>query len=147
VTAAKSSDPVVFFGSLFYTANLPADHTVKSQDPSNPNATTIGHFDPGGAAGFQIGSILALNPEVSMTVGWDQRFTRSTSLNGTEIPASYLVEGTLRLGTSYVYAPGRTLDLSFGVGLTPDTPNLQFSVGLPFRTTLWGPRPKKLNVK
>jgi hypothetical protein len=147
VTAAKSSDPVVFFGNLFYTANLPADHTVKSQDPSNPNATTVGHFDPGGAVGFQIGSILALNPEVSMTVGWDQRFTRSTSLNGTEIPASYLVEGTLRLGTSYVYAPGRTLDLSFGVGLTPDTPNLQFSVGLPFRTTLWGPRPKKLNVK
>jgi len=44
-------------------------------------------------------------------------------------------------------APGRTIDLSFGVGLTPDTPNLQFSVGLPFRTTLWGPRPKKLNTK
>lgn len=147
LTMAKSSDPVVFFGNLSYTANLPADHTVASQDPSNPNATTIGHFNPGSAAGFQIGSILALNPEVSMTVGWDQRFTRSTQLNGVDIPASYLVEGTLRLGTSYVYAPGRTLDLSFGVGLTPDTPNLQFSVGLPFRTTLWGPRPKKLNVK
>ena len=43
-----------------------------------------------------------------MTVGWDQRFTRSTQLNGVDIPASYLVEGTLRLGTSYVYAPGRT---------------------------------------
>ena len=147
VTAAKSSDPVVFFGNLNYTANLPANHTVPTSDPSNPNATTIGHFDPGDAVGFQIGSILALNPEVSMTVGWDQRFTRSTSLNGTPIPASYLVEGTLRLGTSYVYAPGRTIDLSFGVGLTPDTPNLQFSVGLPFRTNLWGPRPKKLDVK
>jgi hypothetical protein len=147
LTLAKSSDPVVFFGNLSYTANLPANHTVPSQDPSNPNATTVGRFDPGDAIGFQIGSILALNPEVSMTVGWDQRFTRSTTLNGTDIPASYLVEGTLRLGTSYVYAPGRTLDLSFGVGLTPDTPNLQFSVGLPFRTTLWGPRPKKLNVK
>ena len=79
-----------------------------------------------------------------MTVGWDQRFTRSTQLNGVDIPASYLVEGTLRLGTSYVYAPGKIVDLSFGVGLTPDTPNLQFSVGVPFRTTLWGPRPKKL---
>jgi hypothetical protein len=147
LTMAKSSDPVVFFGNLSYTANLPANHTVPSTDPNNPNATTIGHFDPGDAVGFQIGSILALNPDVSMTVGWDQRFTRSTSLNGTPIPASYLVEGTLRLGTSYMYAPGRTLDLSFGVGLTPDTPNLQFSVGLPFRTTLWGPKPKRLNVK
>ena len=94
--------------------------------------------------GFAIGSILALNPETSMTFGWDQRFTRSTSLNGVAIPASYLVEGTLRLGMSYVYAPGRTVDLTFGVGLTPDTPNLQFSVGLPFRITAWGPKPKKL---
>jgi hypothetical protein len=144
LTMAKSSDPVVFFGNLSYTANLAAHHTIATNDPANPGATTVGYFTPGAAAGFQIGSILALNPETSMTVGWDQRFTRSTQLNGTDIPASYLVEGTLRLGTSYVYAPGRTIDLSFGVGLTPDTPNLQFSVGLPWRTTLWGPRPKKL---
>jgi hypothetical protein len=144
-TVAKSSDPVVFFGNLSYTANLPANHTVPANDPANPDATTIGHFNPGSAIGFQLGSILALNPEVSMTVGWDQRFTRSTQLNGVDIPASYLVEGTLRLGTSYVYAPGKIVDLSFGVGLTPDTPNLQFSVGVPFRTTLWGPKPKKLS--
>jgi hypothetical protein len=144
LTVAKSSDPVVFFGNLSYTANLPANHTVPANDPTNPDAKTIGHFTPGGAVGFQLGSILALNPEVSMTVGWDQRFTRSTQLNGADIPASYLVEGTLRLGTSYVYAPGKIVDLSFGVGLTPDTPNLQFSVGVPLRMTLWGPKPKKL---
>jgi hypothetical protein len=60
---------------------------------------------------------------------------------------SFLVEGTLRLGMSYLYAPGRTVDLSFGVGLTPDTPNLQFSPGLPFRMSLWGSKPKKLPTK
>jgi hypothetical protein len=148
LTAAKSSDPVVFFGNLGYTYNMPANHTVSANDPTNPGATTIGHFNPGGAVEFQLGSILALNPELSMTVGWDQRFTRATQLNGVDIPASYLVEGTLRLGTSYMYAPGKLVDLSFGVGLTPDTPNLQFSVGVPFRTSLWGPKMKKLpNVK
>jgi len=146
LTVAKSSDPVVFFGNLSYTANLKGDHTVSANDPNNPAATMVGHFNPGDAIGFQLGSILALNPEVSMTLGWDQRFTRSTSLNGVDIPASYLVEGTLRLGTSYVYAPGKTIDLSFGVGLTPDTPNLQFSVGVPFRMGLWGPKQKKLDV-
>jgi hypothetical protein len=146
LTVAKSSDPVVFFGNLSYTANLKGNHTVSANDPTNPAATMVGHFNPGDAIGFQLGSILALNPEVSMTLGWDQRFTRSTSLNGVDIPASYLVEGTLRLGTSYVYAPGRTIDLSFGVGLTPDTPNLQFSVGVPFRLGLWGQKPRKLDV-
>ncbi len=146
-TVAKSSDPVVFFGNLSYTGNLPANHTISANDPTNPDLKTVGHFNPGDAIGFQLGSILALNPEVSMTVGWDQRFTRSTTLNGVDIPSSSLVEGTLRLGTSYVYAPGKIVDLSFGVGLTPDTPNLQFSVGVPFRTTLWGPRPKKMTTK
>lgn len=140
LTAAKSSDPVVFFGSLSYTKNLPAHHTIPVNDPNNPgNTTTLGYFRPGESFGFQLGSILALNTETSVTVGWDQRFTRETKLNGTPIPASYLVEGSLRLGTSYMYAPGRTVDLSFGVGLTPDTPNLQFSVGFPFRRMLWKP--------
>ncbi|HZY63087.1 MAG TPA: transporter [Edaphobacter sp.] len=140
LTAAKSSDPVVFFGNLSYTENLPARHTVPANDPNNPGATMVGHFRPGSSAGFQIGSILALNTETSMTLSWDQRFTRTTQLNGVDVPGSYLVEGTLRLGTSYLYAPGRMVDLSFGVGLTPDTPNLQFSVGLPFRRSLWKPR-------
>jgi hypothetical protein len=147
LTLAKSSDPVVFFGNLSYTANLAANHTVSANDPNNPTATMVGHFKPGDAVGFQIGSILALNPETSMTLGWDQRFTRATQLNGADLPASYLVEGTLRLGMSYLYAPGRTLDLSFGVGLTPDTPNLQLSVGLPFRMSLWGSKLKKLPTK
>jgi hypothetical protein len=140
LTAAKSSDPVVFFGNLSYTENLAGRHTIPSNDPDNPGGTMVGHFRPGSSYGFQLGSILALNTETSMTLGWDQRFTRATQLNGATLPGSYLVEGSLRLGTSYLYAPGRTIDLSFGVGLTPDTPNLQFSVGLPFRLSLWKPK-------
>ncbi|MCU1222448.1 MAG: transporter [Edaphobacter sp.] len=145
LTMAKSSDPVVFFGNLSYTANLRGTHSVSANDPENPDLMVPGHFKPGDSAGFQIGSILALNPETSMTVGWDQRFTRATTLNGVTVPASYLVEGSLRLGTTYLYAPGRTVDLSFGVGLTPDTPNLQFSVGFPFRTSLWHPKASHLS--
>jgi len=139
LTMAKSNDPVVFFSNLSYTANLAANHTVPVNNPMNPGATMVGRIKEGNTAGFQIGSILALNPETSMTMGWDQRFTRGTHLNGIGLPSTSLVEGTLRLGISYLYAPRRTIDLSFGVGLTPDTPNLQFSVGLPFRVSLWGP--------
>jgi hypothetical protein len=140
LTAAKSNDPVVFFGNLSYTANLNGTHSVPANDPDNPSAMIPGHFKPGDSVGFQLGSILSLNPETSMTIGWDQRFTRATTLNNQVVPASFLVEGSLRLGASYLYAPGRTIDLSFGVGLTPDTPNLQFSVGLPIRRALWKPK-------
>lgn len=138
LTAAKSSDPVVFFGSLSYTRSLPAHHTIPVSDAADPSVTsTVGYLRPGDSFGFQLGSILALNTETSMTLGWDQRFTQETKLDGVRLPASYLVEGTLRIGTSYMYAPGRMVDLSFGVGLTPDTPNLQFSVGVPIRRLLW----------
>ncbi len=140
LTAAKSNDPVVFFGNLSYTANLNGTHSIPANDPDNPGLMIPGHFKPGDSVGFQLGSILSLNPETSMTIGWDQRFTRATTLNDQTIPASFLVEGSLRLGASYLYAPGRTIDLSFGVGLTPDTPNLQFSVGLPIRRALWHPK-------
>lgn len=140
LTAAKSNDPVVFFGNLSYTTNLNGTHSIPANDPDNPGLMIPGHFKPGDSVGFQLGSILSLNPETSMTIGWDQRFTRATTLNDQTIPASFLVEGSLRLGASYLYAPGRTIDLSFGVGLTPDTPNLQFSVGLPIRRALWHPK-------
>ena len=67
LTAAKSNDPVVFFGNLSYTANLNGTHLVSANDPNNPDLKIPGHFDPGDAVGFQLGSILALNPETSMT--------------------------------------------------------------------------------
>ena len=138
LTFAKSNDPLVFYGNLFYSNNLSANHTISvTNEQTGDTSTEVAHIKQGNSEGFQIGSILALNPETSMTMGWDQRFTRGTRINGTGIPSTSLVEGTLRLGMSYLYAPGKTIDLSFGVGLTPDTPNLQFSVGLPFRFQLW----------
>jgi hypothetical protein len=140
VTTAKTNDPLVFFGSLNYTYNQPAHHTVPLSDPSNPSVTSeVAYIRPGHSFGFDLGSVLSLNPETSMTVGWDQLFTTESKLNGQPLPASYLVEGSLRIGTSYMFAPGRMLDVSMGVGLTPDTPNLQFSVSVPFRRTLWKP--------
>ena len=140
VTAAKTNDPLVFYGSVNYTYNQPAHHTVPISDPSNPNVTSeVAYIRPGNSVGFQLGSVLSLNPETSMTIGWDQLFTRQSKLSGQPLPASYLVEGSLRIGTSYMFAPGRMMDVTMGVGLTPDTPNLQFSVSFPIRRTLWKP--------
>ena len=140
VTAAKTNDPLVFFGSLNYTYNQPAHHTVPLSDPTDPSVTSeVAYIRPGDSFGFQLGSVLSINPETSMTIGWDQLFTTQSKLAGQPLPASYLVEGSLRIGTSYMFAPGRLLDVTMGVGLTPDTPNLQFSVSFPFRRTLWKP--------
>ncbi|HSK45673.1 MAG TPA: transporter [Candidatus Binatia bacterium] len=137
ITAVKSSDPMILFGSLSYAYNVPAGKMVP--DPQNVGQQMLAHFEPGDTSGFQLGAALAVNPEASLTFSWDQSFTRGTTVNGLRIPGSNLVGGTLRFGGSYIYMPGRIIDLSLGIGLTRDVPNLQFTVGVPLRFNLWKP--------
>jgi hypothetical protein len=139
ITAVKASDPMVLFGGLSYAYNFSSDKLIP--DPNNAGKQILARFEPGDTAGFQLGSILAVNPETSLSLGWDQSFTRGTTVDHIRIPGSYLVGGTLRLGASYVYAPGKNVDLNFGIGLTRDVPNLQFTVGFPIHFTLWKPKP------
>jgi len=136
LTAVKPSDPLVFFGSLSYTANLSTTKQIQSSDPTNPNSLTTGRVNPGDTIGFQVGTALSVNPEASLNFALDQRFTRSTSLNGKSLPGTYLSEAVFHLGTSYIYAPGRSVDLGLGIGLSRGAPNFQFSVNLPLRFSL-----------
>jgi hypothetical protein len=136
LTAVKPSDPLVFFGSLSYTANLSATKRIQSSDPTNPNSLTTGRVNPGDTIGFQVGTALSVNPEASLNFALDQRFTRSTSLNGKSLPGTYLSEAVFHLGTSYIYAPGRSVDLGLGIGLSRGAPNFQFSLNLPLRFSL-----------
>lgn len=140
ITAVKTSDPVVFFGNLSYTENLPAKHLTASSDPTDPNATTVGHYRTGAAVGFQVGTVLAINPETSMTWGWDQRFTQVTSLNGNG--HSGVVPGGRDAADGCLLSICQGSNGRFRLrGRTDsDTPNLEFSFGLPFRTELWNRR-------
>jgi len=136
LTAVKPSDPLVFFGSLSYTANLSAAKQIQGTDPTNPQSLTTGHVNPGDTIGFQVGTALSVNPEASLNFALDQRFTRSTSLDGKSLPGTYLSEAVFHVGTSYIYAPGRSVDLGLGIGLSRGAPNFQFSVNFPLRFSL-----------
>ena len=141
LTAVKSSDPMVLFGSVSYAYNVAAGKMVP--DPQNATHQFLAHFEPGDTSGFQLGGVLAVNPETSLSLAWDQTVTRGLTVQGVRIPGSYLVGGTLRLGGSYIYSPGKIVDLSLGIGLTRDVPNLQFTVGVPLRFGLWKPSSPK----
>ena len=141
LTAVKSSDPMVLFGSVSYAYNIAAGKMIPA--PENATHQILAHFEPGDMSGFQLGGVLAVNPETSLSLGWDQTITRGLTVEGVRIPGSYLVGGTLRLGGSYIYSPGKIVDLSLGIGLTRDVPNLQFTVGVPLRFGLWKPSSPK----
>lgn len=147
VTGVRSSDPAAFFGSVFYIANLPSDKGVAGLVPDHPDQVTNGHINPGDTIGFNFGGALALNQEASFNIAWDQRYTRNTELNGMRVPGSFLSEGTLKLGTTLMYAPQRVIDVSMGIGLTRDSPDFMFTVNFPFRFNLRKNRPAVAKAK
>lgn len=134
ITSVKQSDPAVFFGNFSYTANLSGTKPIT--DPSNAAAKVQGYVEPGDTFGTTIGFAFAMNPLTSLSASYEQSYTRSTSLNGIHVPGSYLHQGTLRLGGSYMYKMGRAIDLSLGIGLTRDTPSYQFTISMPLRFSL-----------
>lgn len=136
ITAAKTSDPVVFFGGLSYTANLAADKLFRGLDPTAPDEAVTGRFDPGNTIGMQMGLALGLNPDTSLSLGWNQRFSARTTFNRDALPGTFLTEANLRIGISYVYATSRAVDVGLGIGLTRDAPDFNVSLAFPFRFSL-----------
>lgn len=120
LTALKSTDPLVFFGSLSYARDLPA------REP-------FGTYQPGDALGVELGSVLALNPETSLTLGLSQLFRGRTLVDHESRPGSDTVQSSLLLGFDRVLTPRLLLDLSLGVGLTRDAPDYVLQVSLPYR--------------
>jgi hypothetical protein len=136
LTAVKPSDPLVFFGSLSYAANLSATKQIQTTGANGQSQMTPERLNPGDTIGFQVGTALAVNPEASLSFALDQRFTRSTSLDGVSLPGTYLSQAVFHVGTSYLYAPGKAIDLGLGIGLSRGAPNFQFSVNFPLRFSL-----------
>jgi hypothetical protein len=120
LTAVKSYDPLVFFGSASYTANLP--DTKSGFD-----------VDPGDAFGFALGTILAAGPGASLRLGISQTFTGEAEVEGREIAGSDEVSGIFQVGASAAL-PWRTLlDFAVGIGITEDAPDLALKLSLPYR--------------
>lgn len=119
-TTILISDPVVFYGGLSYTANFSAD-------------SPAGRVDPGDSYGFQAGVALSLNMDTSLSIGWEQRYTRKTEVDGDEIPGSYLNSGSLSFGVSHTTYTGRAYDVNANIGLTRDSPDAQITLAVPLR--------------
>jgi hypothetical protein len=120
LTAVKSYDPMVFFGSASYTANL----------EDNKSGFKI---DPGDSFGFALGTVLAAGPGASLRLGITQTFTGEAEVEGEDIAGSDEVVGTFNVGAA-VALPWRTLlDFAVGIGITEDAPDLTLKLALPYR--------------
>ncbi len=128
LTVLIPSDPAVFFGGFSY------QHSIKR---SNVKAKTdngdilIGDVAPGGVIGFNFGMGLALNDRSSFSIGYDHQSVGKIKINGSTTGSVRVQLGTLLLGYSHRLNSGRTLNLSVGMGVTRDTPDLQLTLRMP----------------
>lgn len=123
LTAAKSLDPMVVFANLGYTANLASDKAA-------------GRVKPGDAITAELGMVLAVSPDTSLTLSLAQQFTGKTEVDGTSLSGTDRVESILRIGASTVLGRNILLDFNVGIGLTGDSPDYQVMLALPVRFSL-----------
>ena len=120
LTAVKTYDPVVFQGTVGYTRNFEG----KKQGFD---------IDPGDSVYFGIGSVLAAGPGVALRTGLTMNFTGEASVDGNKIDGSDKTEGVLGVGTSVTLPDNVLLDVSAGIGVTEDAPDVALRAALAYR--------------
>ncbi len=120
LTALKTVDPLVFYSTLAYGANLP----YKEQ---------IGKVHIGDDLDWQLGGLLAVSPDTSLSFGFDQQFKWDTRVDGKAIPGGNGVAAVAQFGIDQVLSSRVLLDVTLGVGLTRDAPDYTLMVSLPIR--------------
>ncbi len=121
VTAIFPSDPAVFFGSVSYLWNV------------KRNVEHYGSVDPGDALGFNFGMGLALNEKSSFSLGYDHSIVGKDKIDGVAAPQSQTRQlGSLLVGYSYRLNSKSSVNLSLGVGVTSEAPNMQLTLRMPF---------------
>lgn len=125
----KIVDPVALFGSLNYTASLPAKHLYQV------NGTRIlTRVQPGGTVGFGMGFAWALSYGISTTISFQEAISAGSKLrfaDGLEAKTHMQTSSILNMGVGYRISPKTTVNISVGIGLTPDSPNLTVGMNIP----------------
>ena len=125
LTVLIPSDPAVLFAGVSYLYNF-------SRDVGNG----FGRIQPGGIFGFNFGLGLGLNDKATFSIGYDhatvlksrQEDPNATNQLGIQTTTQL---GTLLFGLAYRYTPTTNFNLSLGVGVTRDAPDLQLTLRVP----------------
>ncbi len=126
ITALYASDPAVLFGGLSYVWNIPRNNVT------TVGGESIGSYDPGDGFTINFGLGLSLNERTSFSVGYEHDVFYKDKQNGQYIlNAQNQTLGTLLIGYSYRLSKATTLNLSLGVGVTPEAPDITVWVRLP----------------
>jgi outer membrane putative beta-barrel porin/alpha-amylase len=120
LTAFKSLDPIVAYGSLSYSYTF-----SRNED--------FGRVDPGNAIDLTLGALLAVSPDTSLNFSFAQQFRGHTRVDGQSIAGSNGVAAVAQFGIDQLLGSRSLLSASLGIGLTNDAPDYQFLISTPIR--------------
>lgn len=128
-TVLYPTDPVVLFGTVNYLYSFARNDVTMRTDQGD---RYIGKVAPGGIFGFNFGIGLGLNDKLSLSFAYDQASIAKTKINGVAAPDSVTLQvGTLLIGGSYRLTPTQNLNVTVGVGVTRDAPDVTLSLRYP----------------
>jgi hypothetical protein len=123
LTSMTISDPVVIYGGMSAT------YTPESNKK-------IGHVRPGKSFGANLGMVLSLNHDTSISFNYNYNYTLETEVNNQEIKGSDFTTSTFGVGLSRAGNDFYAMDFDLAIGLTRDSTDFQFTVSLPFQFSL-----------
>jgi hypothetical protein len=125
-TLVKRSDPVVFFGGLSYYWNVRKDV-----------GGGFGTVDPGDSWEGSIGVAYALSEKFSISGIYLHRITTKTEQNGQPVIGSFVNYGIMTFTGSYVLSKAVYVNLSVGIGVTNDAPDVTVRLSFPITFNLF----------
>ncbi|MBI5165470.1 MAG: transporter [Magnetospirillum sp.] len=133
LTLIAPSDPAVFYANVGYLWN------VKDSIDKTVGARTIRDVDPGDAVRLGIGMGLALNEKVSFTVGYQHDWIMGTETEFADgnFKSESLSVGSLSLGVNWQIDDRAALNVSVGIGVTNDSPDVRLMARVPIAVQLF----------
>jgi hypothetical protein len=144
ITMLYPTDPAVFYGNVGYMFNLEDDVNaviIDATDPDDLKKTGVGNVDPGDSISFSMGMAYSVNERSSFSLGYKHDFIQKTETEFFD-PDTRTVLGTSKssrlniaaflMGYTIKLPKNQSINFSFEFGATADSPDVSFSVRMPF---------------
>lgn len=134
LSAVKTTDPAILFGNIGYVRAFARDFDDLDNNPAtvNPGRVQLGH-----AFYFGAGVAFAFNERTSLSISFSDRLnararTRYEGGDWVKLIGSDANAATMSLGVTHAMSPSATFVGVLGIGLTPDAPDFNLTVKVPY---------------
>ncbi|MDO8697610.1 MAG: flagellar protein FilC [Pseudomonadales bacterium RIFCSPLOWO2_12_59_9] len=121
-------DPVVLFGSLGYTYNLPVDDVNQVR-----GGRLLEKVEPGSTVSYSMGFAYALSYDVSLSTSYQMAYTLKPTYTfaGEEVDGTEQTSAIMNFSLGLRTSPDYIVNVNAGFGMTEDSPDVLLGVSMP----------------